>query len=67
MDPSFAFSYSGMEQFTEDLPPQAPIYEQPQEQLLDADESLRQPNTEWTVYSMDVSLLDQIMYLDWAG
>ena len=39
-----------------DLPPQVPVNEQPQEQALD--EPRRQPDSDWTVYSMDVRTLN---------
>lgn len=60
MDPTFGYSYHGMKHLMRDLPPQAPVDEQPQEQALDEAEERRQPDTQWTVYSMDVGTLDHL-------
>jgi hypothetical protein len=40
-----------------DLPPQVPVNEQPQEQALDEGQH---PDSDWTVYSMDVRYLASI-------
>ena len=54
MDPN---AYRGMNSFMRDLPPQVPVNEQPQEQALDEPQG-RQPDSDWTVYSIDVRTLN---------
>jgi hypothetical protein len=53
MDPNV---YRIMNKFVGELPPYIPVSEQPQEQALD--QSSGEPHdSDWTVYSMDVSTL----------
>jgi hypothetical protein len=59
MDPNFGYAYSGMKHIMGDLPPQAPVNEHSKKQALEAEEQ-RLPDTEWTVYSMDVGRLDHL-------
>ena len=58
MDQDFGYSYSGMKHLMRDVPPQAPVNEQPQEQATgEAEGRQRESGTDWTVYSMDVGRL----------
>jgi hypothetical protein len=61
MDQNFEYSYSGMKHVTGGFPPQPPVNEQPQEQAIDeAEGHQREPDTDWTVYSMDVGRQDSL-------